>query len=233
MFVVGGENLIDFIQENSGDGLPCYRAVPGGSPYNVAKALALQQVDTGYLTPVSSDSLGDLLVAGLPENHLTLLAARSKLPSALAVVSLKAGQAEYGFYRQGTAERDVTLGSLSASLPDKLSGFYIGSLAITDGADADAWEIAWIGAHQRGVFSVIDPNIRPDFILDRDGYLARLNRMLVEADLVKLSDEDIAWISPDMPLLEAAKQMFEASSAALLVLTLGSKGAVAFTSSGQ
>ncbi len=233
MFVVGGENLIDFIQESDVDGLPRYRAVPGGSPYNVAKALALQAVDTGYLTPISNDTLGELLIKGLPDQNLTLLMDRSSLPTSLAVVSLKAGQPEYRFYRENTAERDVSLDTLNAALPQSIAGFYIGSLAITDGTDADAWESAWITAHHRGVFTAIDPNIRPAFILDRDGYLARLNRMLAEADLIKLSDEDIGWIMPNMPLLEAAQQMFDASNTALLVLTLGSKGAVAFSQTGQ
>ncbi len=233
MFVIGGENLIDFIQEPDTDGPPYYRAVAGGSPYNVAKALALQQVDTGYLTPVSRDTLGDLLVEGLPDKYLTLLATRSELPSSLAVVSLKAGQPEYRFYRENTAERDVTLETLNAALQKKPTGFYIGSLAITDGADADAWETAWITAYKRGVFTVIDPNIRPAFIHDRKGYLARLDRMLEKADLIKLSDEDLAWITPEIPLLEAARQMFDNSNAALLVLTLGSKGAVAFTDTAE
>ena len=209
MFVVGGENLIDFIQENSVDGLPRYHALAGGSPYNVAKALALQEVDTGYLTPVSSDSLGDLLVRGLPDQNLTLLAARSALPTSLAVVSFKAGQPEYRFYRENTAERDVNFESLNASMPKTISGFYIGSLAITDGADADAWESAWITAHRAGIFTTIDPNIRPAFIKDRDGYLARLNRMLAKADLIKLSDEDIGWISPQR---FCSKKLYETHS---------------------
>lgn len=233
MILVGGENLIDFIQKNDGSGMPCYRAIPGGSPYNVAKALALQGVDTGYLTPISTDTLGDLLVESLPKSGLTLLSPRSDHPTSLAVVSVSNGQPAYQFYRENTAERDVSAASLQHAIPQNTKAFYIGSLAITNGPDADAWQKAWMSAHQRGVFTAIDPNIRPAFIPDRTAYLARLETMLKQADLIKLSDEDIAWIAPDLPILDAAQAMFERSTTAMLVLTLGSKGAVGFTKAGR
>ncbi|MBL4808321.1 MAG: carbohydrate kinase [Rhodobacteraceae bacterium] len=232
MILVGGENLIDFIQENGGDGYPLYRAIPGGSPYNIAKALSRQGAKTGYLTPISDDTLGALLAEGITDDNLTLLSPRSTLPTSLAVVSLVNGQAAYQFYRHGTAERDLTLASLHAAIPAETTGFNIGSLAITDGTDADAWTEAWIGAHNDGIFTSIDPNIRAPFIKDRDGYLARLTRMLKHADMIKLSDEDIAWITPDQPIEDAAKAMFDQSSAALLVLTLGAEGAIGFTKDG-
>ena len=232
MILVGGENLIDFIQEKD-PRPPLFRAVAGGSPYNVAKTLALQEINTGYLTPISGDSLGDLLVEGLPEHNLALLSARSERPTSLAVVSLKNGQPVYQFYRENTAERDVTLQSLNAAIPKNATGFYIGSLAITAGRDADAWEGAWTKAHDAGLFTAIDPNIRPVFITNRDAYLARLERMFNHADLIKLSDEDLAWITPKTGLMDAAQQMFARSSAALLVLTLGDKGAVALTDAGR
>ncbi len=233
MFVVGGENLIDFIQEIDDDGLSRYRAVPGGSPYNVAKALALQAVETGYLTPISSDSLGDLLVADLPQENLVLLAKRSDKPTSLAVVSLVNGQPAYQFYRENTAERDVTPQSLNETIPARARGFYIGSLALANGDDSVAWEDAWVACHKRGIFTAIDPNIRAAFIHDRNAYLTRLEAMFKQADLIKLSDEDIGWITPDTPVLDAAQAMFARSNAALLVLTLGKNGAVAISANGQ
>ena len=61
MLLVGGDNLIDFIQVESGQGNTIYQANPGGSTYNCAKALGRQQVPVSFLTPISSDALGDLL----------------------------------------------------------------------------------------------------------------------------------------------------------------------------
>jgi len=226
MFLVGGENLIDFIQEQSDGGYPVYRAIPGGSPYNVAKAMARQGVETGYLTPFSNDPLGQLLHDHLAqETRITALAARSAKPTSLAVVSLLEGQAAYQFYREGTAERDVTAAGLTASLPENVTGVFIGSLAITDGTDAAAWEELAMQLHAKGVPVVLDPNIRAAFIHDREAFLARLHRLLGVANLVKLSDEDISWICPGEDPHEAARALASQSSAALFVLTQGGEGA--------
>ena len=58
MIVVGGENLIDYVQISEEDELPVYRAIPGGSCYNVAIAAARQGQQVSYITPISNDSLG-------------------------------------------------------------------------------------------------------------------------------------------------------------------------------
>lgn len=230
MFVVGGENLIDFIQFDAGDGgHPAYRAIPGGAPFNVAKAVCRQGVTTGYVTPFSQDSLGQLLRGDLLRDPVTVLSPDSPKPTSLAVVSLKAGHATYQFYRDGTAERDVTAPALLSRLPPETKGFFIGSLAVTDGADALAWTEVFHDVSRRGLFSVLDPNIRAAFIHDRTAYLKRLDSLLAAASLVKLSDEDMAWIAPGTDPREGAAQMFAKSGAGMLVVTLGSKGAHAIT----
>ena len=61
MIVVGGENLIDYVQVSEGDDLPVYKAIPGGSCYNVAIAAARQGQEVAYITPISKDSLGNIL----------------------------------------------------------------------------------------------------------------------------------------------------------------------------
>ena len=228
MILIGGENLIDFIQDPPDGGHPAYRAIPGGAPFNVAKAVARQEVEVGYLTPFSSDVLGQNLRDDLGrEANVRMLAERSDRPTSLAVVSLSDGQAQYQFYREGTAERDVTFDGLQASVPATAEAFFIGSLAITDGADAEAWEALYMAQAQAGRFVALDPNIRAPFIHDRAGYLARLDRMLAQADLVKMSDEDIAWIMPGESPAAALRKMAERSSADLMVLTMGGDGAIA------
>lgn len=229
MLLVGGENLIDFIQVDGDGGNPIYQANPGGSPYNCAKAMARQQVPVSYLTPISTDSLGVLLASGLTDSGVILCGEQRHEPSSLAVVSLDNGIASYQFYRQQTAERMVTLTGLQSAVPGGTKAFHLGSLSITGGEDADVWADFYIGLKQQGIFTSLDPNIRAPFITDRPAFLARLDRLLAATDLLKLSDDDLEWIYPGMNLEEAAQKMLSQSRAKLLVLTLGGDGALAFS----
>ncbi len=225
MIIVGGENLIDFIEVESADSSTLYKANVGGAPYNCAKALGRQQVRTGYLTPISSDSLGDLIATALVDSNVAILAPRRPEPTSLAVVSIHHSVPSYQFYRENTAERNVAFADLVAATPQDAGALYIGSLALTDGADADIWADYYCAMRERGIFTALDPNIRANFIHDRNGYLARFERVIRHTDLLKLSDEDLAWLSPDTEVEEAARQLLARSSAQLLVVTLGDKGA--------
>ncbi len=226
MIVVGGENLIDLIQT----GAPAdFRATPGGAPYNVAKALARQGVPTGYLTPVSDDHFGDLLCEGLQLAGAHCLSPRVSAPSSLAVVTLAGEMPAYRFYRTGTADRQVDRHSLSAHFPAGANAFYLGSLALAGGADADDWAGLFAQKHRDGVFTALDPNIRPLVMDGEPGYRDRLARVLRHTDLLKLSDEDLAWLYPGTAPDEAARRILDASAARVLVVTRGGDGATAFT----
>ena len=231
MIVVGGENLVDLIQVEGGIGLT-YQAKPGGSPFNCAMAIGRQGSRVGYLTPISTDKLGQLLAETLQASDVELLAERRAEPTSLAVVSLNNGVPSYQFYRENTAERMVTLTGLASSTPETIQALYVGSLALTDGKDADVWADYYCEMHAKGVFTALDPNIRPSFIHDRDRYVARLNRVLMQTDLLKLSDEDLKWFYPGKTIDDASEMLMKCTSAKLLVVTLGSEGAFAL-SNGQ
>lgn len=228
MILVGGEALIDFIQVADGSDLPRYQANPGGSPYNVAIALGKQGCDVGFATPMSNDTLGQLLSDTIKAAGVKVLTDEVKDPTSLAVVSIIDGQPAYQFYREGTADRQINVEGLKALTPDTVKAFQVGSLGLTSGDDAEAWAdyFVWL-KEDKGALVSIDPNIRAPFIKDRAAYLARLDRMLATADVVKLSDEDLEWISPDLSLGDAAKALKAKSAAKLFVLTKGAEGAVA------
>ncbi len=229
MILVGGENLIDFIEAPNGG----FSATPGGGPYNIAKALARQGQSVGYLTPISTDEMGDRLAKALSADGVNILAPRSPAPSSLALVSLKDGQPSYQFYRQKTAERRVSTTMLNRIIPKQASAFQLGSLALTSGKDADVWAQIYRALHQRGLFTSLDPNIRSEFIKNRHKYMARLEWILPKTDLLKLSDEDLAWLDPKRPLEAAAEHLRSKHSIPLLVLTLGADGAMAFSAQGR
>ena len=227
--IVGGENLIDFVEHTVVDGIPQYSANPGGSPYNVAIAAARQHANVDYITPISNDRLGKLLSERLTASGVRHNAPVLDDPTSLAVVSLEQGQPTYQFYRNGTAERLITRGHLDNVLGQSPWLFHIGSLALSGGDDAAIWEDFFIACHNKGVVTSLDPNVRPRLIEDRAVYLPRLEKLFQYADIIKLSDEDIAWLYPDMTMDQAFDHLVALSCPGLRVLTIGAEGARAIS----
>jgi fructokinase len=79
---------------------------------------------------------------------------------------------------------------------------------------------------------MVDPNVRPWVIPDRDAYLRRLRRVLERTHVVKVSEEDLAWLDPDRPPPDAARALLDLGPTVAL-LTLGGEGALAVTASGD
>ncbi|MCR8827820.1 carbohydrate kinase family protein [Pseudosulfitobacter koreensis] len=230
---IGGENLIDFVQTGEEDGAPLFDANPGGSPFNVAVGLARQEVQTHYVTPISTDALGDTLAERLTASGATVAAPRSAAPTSRAVVTLEQGIPAYAFHRDGTAERQVTESSLWDSIPADVSALHCGGLALVDGVDADAWTAVLVQAATRGIFISFDPNVRASLIHDPAAYTKRVERVLQVAHLVKLSDEDLRWLYPDRPEAEAVAALRAATSAGLVVLTRGPLDTSAYARAAQ
>jgi fructokinase len=233
VIAIGGENLIDFVQTGEEDGAPLFDTNPGGSPFNVAVGLARQGVETHYVTPISDDDLGSGLAERLIASGAIIAAPRRPEPTSRAVVMLEQGIPTYAFHRDGTAERQVTSDSLWQSIPAGVTALHCGSLALADGADADAWVEVLAEASARGLFVSFDPNVRASLIHDRAAYLARVARVMQVSNLLKLSDEDLGWLYPDMPEEDAIETLRAATTAGLVVLTRGPKDATAFAKSAK
>lgn len=224
---VGGENLIDFIQTGQGeDGTPVYASNPGGSPFNVAVALGRQDAPVHYITPISSDDMGDSLAERLRSAGVSISHPRVPQPTSRAVVTLADGIPSYTFHRVGTAERMIDVATMTQLVGEDVAALHIGSLALTGGADADAWEEIATQAAKRGVFISLDPNVRPLLVEDREEYTGRITRLLKCVHLVKLSDEDLSWLFPGLKEMAAFDALLRLTNAPLVVLTRGPEGAI-------
>ena len=233
MITIGGENLIDYVQTEVKDGLPVYTAIPGGSCYNVAIAAARQGQTVSYVTPISTDSLGNVLAQRLIDDGIQLATPRTDAPTSLAVVSVNNGQPSYQFYRNDTADRQITPDTLDAAISDQTRVFHVGSLALIEGADADLWAQYFATLAANDVITSLDPNARPVVVKDKDQYVARLLRVMKHARVLKLSDEDLEYLAPDQPLMEAFEQICSETQAAIIILTKGADGAVVRCGSAQ
>ena len=115
------------------------------------------RVSRTYLTPISTDSLGDLLVERLEESNVTISAPRVVQPTSLAVVSLDGnGVPSYAFHRNGTAERQVSFEGLAKAMPSDTTILHVGGLALIDGDDANAWEAFFYDCADRGILTSLD-----------------------------------------------------------------------------
>ncbi|MFN2557097.1 MAG: carbohydrate kinase [Nitriliruptorales bacterium] len=231
MILVCGEAIIDFTRAQCGneEGL-----VPraGGSPLNVAVGLARLGIPSAFFGRISEDPFGGKLHSHLERNGVDLsFVRRGSEPTALAfVVSDEQGEVEYVFRWDATADRRLVARDLPEDLPERVAALHVGSLGTTLEPAASTLEA--LVAREKGQRLVsFDPNVRPALVPDRTTYLSRLERLVADADVVKVSDEDLTWISPEEPLEEIARQ-WHASGPALVVVTLGADGAFAVTSSG-
>ena len=227
MIAVAGEALIDLV-ERDGTLYP----LPGGGPFNTAVALGRLGVPTGFLGRFSYDQFGELLVGLLRESGVDdRYVLRGSAPTPVAVVhTSEGGDAAYSFHLAGTAYADLTPEDLP-DLGEEVVALHLGTLALATDPPASALEGLMRRESERRLI-MVDPNVRPDVIGDRDVYLARFESWLAYAHLVKLSARDAEWLYPDLRP-EACAQRLLSLGAQLAVVTLGPDGALAISGAGE
>ncbi|OQW90026.1 MAG: carbohydrate kinase [Rhodoferax ferrireducens] len=228
-----GEALIDLIAGPDGRFEPCL----GGAVYNLTRALARQSIDALYLNPLSKDRFGRQLAAAMVQDgvHLAVPEPVQQVTS-LAVVAVDAtGHPDYAFYRQGVADRATSAEALTRACRDAegLQLVCTGALALSPD-DADTY-LPWLAAQrQAGRTVVIDANLRPSVMPNLDLYRRHVLAALQFADVIKVSDEDLACLDlPGDTALAQAQHLLQGSRASVLALTLGSQGAMLLTRHGQ
>ncbi len=225
--VVAGEALVDLVPGDAG----ALRASPGGSPFNVAIGLGRLAVPTRYLGVLGHDGFGQLLLDRLVAAGVDVDGApRRELPTTLAVVHLDDdGQASYAFYLDGTTAASLATTELPV-LPDgallHVSFGAIGPTHPTAGA-----ALAALVEREAGERLVcLDPNVRPAAVTATTRH--RIEALLPACDVVKTSDEDLALLVPGADPEELAADWLTRGPA-LVVVTRGARGAVAFHASGR
>jgi fructokinase len=232
MILCCGEALIDMIPAPLAAGGDGFAPHPGGAVFNTAVALGRLGAEAGLLSGISEDLFGARLLAALEESRVaTGLLICSKRPTTLAFVQLADGQASYAFFDEESAGRMLTPGDMPA-LPAQVSCLFFGGISLASLPCGDAY--AALLASQAGDRPVmLDPNIRPRFIVEETAYRARLARMLARADIVKLSDEDLDWLVPgDLPPEEKIARLAEVPPP-LTLITRGRQGATAHRRDGS
>lgn len=235
MITICGEGLVDLVAVGEPGRAPrVFHAHPGGSSFNVAVGAARLGHDVSLLARLGHDPFGHLLRDHLRANGVSDrdLAAATE-PSSLAVVALDgAGRATYDFRIEGTADWGWRPGDLPDPLSPDVTALHTGSLACQIQPGADAIEAMLRRERDRGAVTLsYDPNIRPTLAGGRASAVTRVERLVGLVDLVKVSDEDLAWLYPGADPARVATG-WARSGPRLVVVTLGPGGAIAVTAAG-
>lgn len=231
MIATIGEALVDMIEQADGR----FEACLGGSVCNFTQAIAMQGVPTTYLNPLSHDKFGTRFSDLLLEKGVSLgTSKRSTCPTSLAIVSLdQQGSPTYAFHRESVADRDISADQLVASLPQPSVLLHTGGLALVP-ADLDKILTTTGTAARRGALISIDANLRPMAVKQHADYIAGVKRVLQQAHIVKVSDEDLEVLGlGDATLEELSAALFHDSSVQLIALTRGAAGAALLTRTQQ
>ena len=228
MILSCGEALIDMLPRTSTQGEACFAPYAGGAVFNTAIALGRLGAPSAFFSGISTDMLGEILADTLTASNVDIaLCARSARPTTVAFVKLVNGQATYAFYDEATAGRLLSADDLPA-LPANIGTVFLGGISLVNDPAASTYEALQLRDCGSRV-TMIDPNIRPGFIAGKEApYRARIERMVARADIVKLSDEDLHWLSGPGDLTALARQVLE-KGASLVLITEGAKGARAVT----
>ena len=226
MIVVGGEALVDLVDDHG-----LLTPVPGGGPFNTAIALGRLGIPVAYLGTLSRDDYGGLLAQRLTEAGVDMSLVRlSDAPTPLAVVHGHDGENAYMFYLLGTSLTDLPPDAVPA-LPEHVWGLHVGTLGLAIDPPAAAYE-ALLDREAGRRTIVLDPNVRPAVFGDQVSYRARFERLAGLADVVKLSDDDAAWIYPGLERADILEHVLSLGPR-LVAITMGTDGAVAVSREGR
>jgi fructokinase len=154
----------------------------------------------------------------------------ARQPTTLALAEIGPdGSAAYRFYLDGTSATELEYAALARALPRGVTALHAGGLALVAEPIATSIDRLIATDLPPAALLMIDPNCRPVVILDRQAYLARLSRILRRADVVKVSVEDLDYLSPGTPAPDAAAALL-GQGPALVLLTDGPDPAWAFLS---
>ncbi|MGE3194813.1 MAG: PfkB family carbohydrate kinase [Microbacteriaceae bacterium] len=212
--LVIGEALIDIVERSGEEPLEHV----GGSPANVALGLGRLGIPVRLRTALARDSRGERIAAHLAASGVALDEASFALDRTSTAIARidESGDAAYEFDISWRLDEPVTLGETDV--------IHVGSIGcfIEPGATSIIGIFGARGANTRITF---DPNIRPALVGSHESALARTEQLAGESDVVKLSDEDAAWLYPGAGVDWVLDRLL-ALGARVAAVTLGGEGAI-------
>lgn len=225
-----GEVLIDFIPQQKGVALKdvvSFERAPGGAPANVAAAVAKYGQDASMITKLGEDAFGDFLVEQLANAGVETdkILRTDEANTALAFVSLKDnGERDFSFYRKPSADLLFTEGELDPEWFKAGDALHFCSVDLVESPMKQAHRRAISLVKEKGGLISFDPNVRLPLWDNPEDCRAAILEFLPLAHLVKISDEELEFITGINDVEAAVQSLFKGDVQAV-VYTKGAAGA--------
>ena len=231
-----GELLIDFAPRGvDGAGYPTMAANPGGAPCNFLAALNACGAKTAFIGKVGDDAFGRLLKGTLTEAGIDTkgLVMDPEVFTTLAFVTLdERGDRSFSFARKPGADTQLRWEEVDTAMIDEARVFHFGTLSLTDEPARTATQKALAYAKARGKLITCDPNLRRPLWKTEAAAREQILWSLSQADVVKISDEEVEFLWNCAPE-EGADKLLTEYGVGLAMVTLGPKGALLKTANAK
>ena len=222
-----GELLIDFAAKSTdAAGYPTMAANPGGAPGNFLAALNAYGRKTAFLGKVGNDAFGHLLLGTLKEAGIETksIVVDDSVFTTLAFVTFdESGDRSFSFARKPGADTQLKWEEIDKSLIDNAKVFHFGTLSLTDEPARTATQKAVVYAKEQGKLISCDPNLRLPLWKTQEAVKEQMLWSLHQADVVKISDNEVEFLWGCTPEAGAEKLLTE-FGVGLAMVTLGPDG---------
>lgn len=229
-----GEALIDFVPIESGKGLKDisgFKKLPGGAPANVSACVAKLGGESAFIGVLGDDGFGDFLVETLASENVdtSYIKRTNKANTGLAFVALSSeGEREFSFYRNPSADM------LLSEYDIEKSWFKDGDILHFCSVDLIESPVKY--AHKKAIEYVksvgglisFDPNVRKNLWNDLDECRKTINEFIPYANILKISDEELEFITEMNNVEEAIKSLF-VGDVEIILYTKGKDGVDIYT----
>lgn len=229
-----GEALIDFIPNEAGRGIGAVESFSpkvGGAPANVCGAFAKLGGSAALVTQLGNDPFGGKILAELRSAGIdcSLVSRTSEANTSLAFVALKeTGDREFAFYRNPGADMLLSADKIRREWFDGCFALHFCSVSLGDFPMKEAHRRAVEYAREAGAIISFDPNLRPNLWPDAESMRRAVLEFLPLADVLKVSDEEIGFITGETDIARALPKLL-VGNVGLVAYTRGSGGSDAYT----
>ena len=222
-----GELLIDFASKGAdAAGYPTMAANPGGAPGNFLAALNAYGKKTAFLGKVGDDAFGHLLLGTMNRAGIATkgIVVDPTVFTTLAFVTFdETGDRAFSFARKPGADTQLTWEEIDKTMIDEAKVFHFGTLSLTNDPARTATQKAVAYAKEKGKLITCDPNLRKPLWATMEEAKQQILWSLHQADVVKISDEEVEFLWDCTPE-EGAEKLLAEYGVSLAMVTLGPKG---------